>query len=412
MMEHSTPENRWHWDDLALAWVHWAVTAETVADAAHIWGYPEVVTSRWIEGWAIDLEWPHPLHTSSDVEGVWTWLREEVMDGRQIVAEPRQHDYSPAEPGFTVADAEEILLGFTSAPVHHRSPSGPRSSAAETLEPMPGGTGGGPSPEEMLVELAGETSVEDLANRWHLTQQQVIDWAGRLTLEWWGWSIATRADLDLFRARLRTPRTEVGPESGQAVPAAPLPELTDTQRRMLGAVCHLERPTLTTLGAILRLSRHAIADRFHKIGKLLGIEGTSTQIIKALAPRVRADGDLARLVLPWFPLSTAAPAQWRVDVGFTPGQLWVLAAVRHLTRPNRMTIAESLHLPESTVTSRIEALGRILGIEGTVSQIVATLVSWVHPPGDLSRLDLPWPPPDQPVLGQGNRKRRYRHETP
>lgn len=325
-------------------------------------------------------------------------VRTEAHDDWQTAAWPEQHTPAPM-PGLSAADVEEILsggtdqespLGGTDRPVQHDRPAGTEQSTGDIEEIIAGGAGGGPSQEEMLAGLTGETAVEDLAAHWRLTVPQVIGWAGQLAQASWDWSITT--PVEQVRAQLRSPTREIGPETGQTPPTTPLPKLTESQLRVLSALAHQKRPTVSAIATALGLPRQTVATRFMSIGEDLGIEGTPAQILTALIPRLRPGGDLVGLELSSRPVP-APPT----EVIFTPEQTRILAAMKHLERPSRYTIANALGVPHQTVGGRLEAIGRDLGIRGTATQILDTLVPRVRQGGDLAGLELPWPPPDRPL---------------
>lgn len=304
------------------------------------------------------------------------WV-EEILAGNTGGPEQR----SPAGPELSEVWVEGPLQGATGLP-EQVSDVGLGWSTADAEEPA-GGAGGRPSSDEMVAGLVGETSVNDLASEWGLTEKQVEEWAGQLAQGWWDWSIET--PVEQVRAELRSP----GPEPG---PAEPLPELTEPQLQVLGALRDLKLPhTVDNLAYSLKMSIKTVRNRLKTIGEDLSIAGTPNRILAALGPRLRDDGDLARLEMSWRPVPVPPPG----EVVFTEEQTWMLAAMRHLRPPTVDNISTRLGVPPQTLGSRLVAMGLELHIKGSATEILTTLVSRVLPPGELSNLDLPWPPPDR-----------------
>lgn len=358
-----------------------------------------------------DPPWPGPSEADSEEP----WPEQDPPTGSGDVeavlvggtGRPQHHD-PPIEPAWSPVEFDVLPADTTSEPEQRSPPAGAGWSPADVDE-LPTDATSGPSHDEMLAGLISETPVKELADHWGLTEQQVIHWAGELAQLWWKRPNTT--PLDQVRAELRALQPGVGPQTGHAVQATPLPEFTPAQRQVLGALRGPGWPTTASLAKTFGASETAVNERLKGIAEKLSIEGTATQILNALISRSRGTGDLAELELALYGPSPG-------EVAFKAGEAQLLAALCSMERPTIADVSLRLGVSEHTVELRLQRMGRALNVQREPAEILDILAKRAHPPADEDGRDLrqesvPSPAevaPNAPVLNRDRgRKRPHPH---
>lgn len=413
-MESSAPEI---WGEDAQAWVDWAVGAETVAAAAEIWGCDEAQAGQWIVGWACDRGWREAGESAAPehIDLWWQWLRGGVPGSPQAAA--AQHDGQLTEPGWTTAEYAEVPADTASGPEQYSPTTWWEFTAAESMELAADNASGlehghlagagwtigeaeqvllgdtsGPeqdlppenglndfeteelkavSAEDMLAGLASEKSLETLADEWDLTVEELVLWAQRAALT--SWSI--NCSVEYVRDTLRALKSASRP--GQADPATPLPRFTHEQLNVLGALRHRKNNSVRNIADYFNMSQHSVTDALEMIGEELRIKGDAAAIRIELLSQIRPPGELSHLHIPWPP---------PFEEIFTQEHIRMLAGARDLRGLSRSKMSRRLYMTESEIRALLEVIGRKLDIHGTAGVILKQVLPRLEPGGDLAYL--------------------------